>query len=301
MADWLMNKSKRVTITHYQLEILKLERKRTGVSPQELLKNTENERPHGLNASLISAWLTGKVGSARSDYFGWVLKRYKAISTERTMLPISATMRSHLNTEKQRTGYGSIKLLASAVQTVPFGITNALVNSWLAGRTQRIDANHWDFIIKAFARLPDKKRAKPVKREKRVKFSDELKADLEKWRQSGLLASFLFRSIKKPPKNLTSNMVAGWLNGTSSTATKAHISFVQKHCVKFMSDPTTRVPIHNQMKITLKGLWYKLSQSGRDELPKTLCQKVEKYISGNASTVHPKQWQKLITKLKSVQ
>lgn len=73
----LPDKIPRVRITAEILSKLHTERQRTGVAAMALLWGTQDERPEGLNGTLINSWTEGRTKSAREDHLEYVFEKWR--------------------------------------------------------------------------------------------------------------------------------------------------------------------------------------------------------------------------------
>lgn len=69
----------RLQITQELLETLRMHKARTGIGASALLRNTRQERPKGLTATLINSWLENRTKSARQNHLEYVLKRWESL------------------------------------------------------------------------------------------------------------------------------------------------------------------------------------------------------------------------------
>lgn len=229
MALYVMGRSQRVQITNYQWDLLKSERQRTTASPQDLIKGATCQVPQGLNASLISAWITGKIKEARPEYLQWVIKQYKNIPTTQPMRPITDKMRKALNEEFLRTGIGSTRLLSGAWGQIPHGLNASTINSWRSDSAKMARHEHWMFVSQEYARLSDQVNLGSKNLEKRNS-SDRilltsshitlLKSERDR---TGLGTISIMRHMLKPlPEGLTKNIIESWMRGSAKSAKAKH-------------------------------------------------------------------------------
>lgn len=224
-----MGTSIREEITNYQRDLLKSERQRTTVSPQELLKGSAHDAPTGLNASLISAWITGKIKTARPDHLQWVINKYKHISAPEPLHPITDKMRKALDHEFLRTGIGSIRLLSGSSRQIPHGLNASMINSWRSETAKMARDEHWTFVMSEYALISDKsgiKRSGTKKRNKsdRIILTDSHLALLESEKdRTGLGTINIMRHLPSPlPDGLTRNVIQSWNLRTTKSAKVAH-------------------------------------------------------------------------------
>lgn len=69
---------RRITLTREHIAALERERERTGVAQTALLENAVDV-PEGLSAAMITRWINGNTKTARTDFYDYVLSKWRAL------------------------------------------------------------------------------------------------------------------------------------------------------------------------------------------------------------------------------
>jgi hypothetical protein len=199
-------------------DALLAEKDRTGVGPAALLGGAE-DAPPDLSVRMIHAWLGGHVKTARRDHIEYALSRWRS-QRDSVWVPVTPQIHRALLDHKVRTGTGTMKLLSQAAN-VPEGLSAGTINNWIDGAAKSAIKEHLDFVLAAYAALPD---GLP-----KTAITASLRRKLRALQAStGLGPSALLRGRKDILAGLSSGQIRGWTTGKIGTARADHLDCVLK-------------------------------------------------------------------------
>lgn len=150
----------RIEITDAMRATLKAEKERTGVAANKLLRGMRGVMPSGLTSSMITAWMLGRIRTAKSDHLEWVLDAYanyqppqKPADKTPEKIRLTTERVAQLRMEVERTGLGAIDILRHAPKPLPKGLNHQKVQRWISGDTKTAIKAHWDLVMRLYARI----------------------------------------------------------------------------------------------------------------------------------------------------
>lgn len=256
-VDYVMRKWKELpdnSINYIELTAEKRSRlrekhKETGLSQKKLLSN-RSDIPDGLTPSKAGSYIhpSSIIKTIRHDYYDYLIRIYDEHKGQ-GYTEITPELLKSIQDEIDRTG---VKVpLAIKLSAGKKPIVNAnTVLLWQKGAVQRAEKPVVDFILNAYAKIPDKANSvaiEPLKsNRKSIEFTDirydslELIPDtalkkLDYYRQNfKLLPSLLFKVIgEPPPAGLNSFVIKSWLYGGTKRANPEYLNWVLKHCEEY--------------------------------------------------------------------
>lgn len=220
----VQNGAGRIPVTSKIQQQLWAERQRTGINPRQLLQQAEIP-PVGLTPAIIRSWLARKAQTARLDHLEFALQQWATLPDRPTPIKdaaerinLSSAAVADLRQLRDRSGVSLHRLFAS--WTPPPGLTEAMVDNWLAGTTSTALRHHVESVQSRWRELGREQGG-------RIQISEEMHARLQTLQdRSGLGPKALLDRAENIPKGLTVNTIAGWLNRQSRTALMVHWNFV---------------------------------------------------------------------------
>lgn len=143
-----------IKITAEMRRKISSERTRTNISYTNLLKYNP-DAPANLTSRRIMGWINGSVARIPSHEFNFVISAYKMLPT---LIQVEEGLVLLLRSERKRTGVTIPKLFRCFRDKVPQDLTIKIAQKILAGGHSRAAQNHIDFLIGAYACLPDRTR-----------------------------------------------------------------------------------------------------------------------------------------------
>jgi len=141
----------RIPITDEVMQKLLRLRRETGVSSRRLLRG-QDDKPTGLNSSIIDQWLAGNVKSAKPDHIAFVLSAWKKVDP---VLEITDQIRGRINDEFDRTNL-QVTAFLKAVPTGQY-LTADKISKIRNGGYKEIQKSHLDMLIADLAKYPDRR------------------------------------------------------------------------------------------------------------------------------------------------
>lgn len=146
----------RVMITKQHRDKLKEEAKRTATGPSKLLRGKRGIAPEGLTSSMVYAWRSGTIRTARHEHLDWVFKAYADWSPPpKSNAPQKITLtdehRTLIQSEMKRTGLGAVAILKHAGRPLPDGLNHQKVQRWTSGETRTAVKVHWELVVRLYA------------------------------------------------------------------------------------------------------------------------------------------------------
>lgn len=241
-----------IQITPDIIDGLKSHRERTGVGPHKLLRGRK-DRPTGLSGIQISAWIDGKIKSARKQHVNYVLKIWEEEGTVDGSAKIDISKSSFakkLFNEINSLGIGGTKLLRYMDDSS--GLTSRTIDNILCNRNKTIVEHQLRSINVAFYRLREAVHSRDhtkieqpsCKSGHRIAISNSQLVMLKKYRDKGFLPGHIFKqnSLKKP-SYLNPNMISGWLSGRTNRVNHEHLKYVLEACEELDKSISKRVEI----------------------------------------------------------
>ena len=221
----ISSKTARIPITDEMLEMLFRCRASTKIGSRNLLRITPGPHPEGLSTDIIESWLTGRVKTARTDLWHYVLGAWRNAPARSSIgkclgpgrVSVTEAMRAELRFLRNATGIGPCRLMRQAPQPTPQGLRSGTIQSWLSGVVKTARADHWQYVLDAWQSLP-----------RQIVITDDMRAQLQMLRTNGGIgATRLLRLTSEPvPPGLKASSVNRWLNGTAETARADHWHYV---------------------------------------------------------------------------
>lgn len=210
--EWLLEKWEQapdlVFITEDISLRLRQEIERTGVKPINLLKKSE-EQPAGITQLILYGWIDGRIKTANKDLLNWVFEEFKKYEE------FTPSLSEMFNDHQGRTNVGAKKLLSSA-ETIPEGVTEALINSWLKGTAKGISLKHKCWAVSEWLKKPDV-----------VYITDEIVSEINGYKaQTGLGYTKLLKAAT-PPDGLTGSKLKTLFAGKATTVEKQHLEWIR--------------------------------------------------------------------------
>lgn len=299
-----MNKDRRIKVSEAVKEKLVSEQARTGKGPFALLKNRRDQTPPGLTASLISAWVGGFSPTAKYGHIEYVLDSYGALPSVAETVWVADGLSQKISLEKERTGVAATRLLSRASQPIPANLTVSKIISWIGNRTATARADHVQFVLDEYGRLPDGK-GKPDSTRRMIAAHE--KADFLKYNDLGYLPSLIFEGQTKIPVGLEINVVKRWLYAGAKRAYAEHIDFVLSRCAVLEQEAATPIRISRTMKSQLKDLMAETNCNAEmfferfSDLPEDLTfREMNLWVYGENSRVIPADWDCVIALYQSL-
>ncbi|MAL09980.1 MAG: hypothetical protein CMF74_09980 [Maricaulis sp.] len=213
---------KKVPITSEIRAQLRQLRQKSGLGPTAFLAQADDPPP-GLSVNMIYGWLNGHRKSAERAHLDYVLDRWSQAS-KRVLLSVKAV--ALLISERERTGVGAQLLLRHA-QGAPADLKGGMVDRWFTGTTKSAMEHHLEFVLAAYAALPDKPPTRARVRAQRIPLDKARIEQLEHLRQStGIGPQALFTGAGDAPAGLNSNAVYAWLDGRMTHIRADHYDYV---------------------------------------------------------------------------
>lgn len=221
----------RVTVTDDIRRSLRAHKARSGFGTTRLLRGLESIPP-GLNPQIIESWIRGDAKTARRDHLRFVLAEWdRKLAVE--IVEITPAFLSALLQEKERTGYGAIRLLRDTPGK-PDGLTKHMVEAWLAGGTRSARTDHVEFVLQAWRSKGTRKTPKRPRRNLAtnsdyvILLPKDREYLLAQKNRTGRGTHSLLATAPDVPDGLTPRVIQGWLDGRCRKARKAHLAYVRK-------------------------------------------------------------------------
>jgi len=208
---------------------------KSGISARGLLRILASEGLE-LDSNIYYFWVTGRVKTIHADIYNAIMAELDVLPKKKSQrdlqegwLEITPEMLSSLNSHRQRTGIGFTGILKDA-HDVPTGLSQAMVQYWMAGTTKTARQIHIDYVMARYAAFPDKL---PKRRTSTitpfVTLTPKIVAELKTLKeQTGVGAIALLRGQKNCPKGINAGIINAWLSGKCKTANERHLDFVSK-------------------------------------------------------------------------
>lgn len=214
-----MNKVPITTQIRARLRQLK---QKSGLGPTAFLAQADDPPP-GLGVNAIYGWLNGHRKHADRTHLDYVLDRWSKVPKR---VPLSVKAVALLISERERTGVGAQSLLRHA-QDAPDDLKGGMVDRWFTGTTKSAMEHHLEFVLAAYAALPDKPPTRARVRAQRIALDKTRIEQLEHLRQStGIGPQALFTGAHDVPAGLNSNAVYAWLDGRMTHIRADHYDYV---------------------------------------------------------------------------
>lgn len=171
--------------------------------------------------------------------------------------------------EKRRTQCGSVTLLKDAKE-VPPGLTPMMVDSWLDGRVKTAAPEHLQFVLDAYAHIPDGEGGpnKPIKNAAgRVRITAELRTWIEE-----VHAQAPKGYLQQAPKGLTQVRMAHILSGRNKTMSREALEHLEGIALTVddhdnrvvtpdlaadsIQPPRSRAPLKQRPRTSVAGIEY---------------------------------------------
>ena len=127
------------------------------------------------------------------------------------LIGITKEVREKLESEKQRTAMTPAALFKHCDLTPPDGLKAHSVNAWMRGKTKHAKSEHINYVLAAYAEVPDEGIKLKLTPERVSALENELK------RTSKTVGSVLLHAPKPLPKGLTEAMISRILTGKAMT------------------------------------------------------------------------------------
>jgi len=238
--------------------LLQSHRERTGIGPQALLHNKRHEKPDGLNAVMISKWLTGSNTTARKDHLDYVLKIWSDISAlKKNRIPVTLHILDELNFQRKRTQVTPEKLLKNATD-IPEGLSVAHIHRLFYKKTRTASKIHIEYLLSRWKSFPDCK-IKPGRNGAEykswgyIKITPETKNVLHQYKkQTRIGAEKLLNGAQGIPDGLNAAIINNWLTGGSTTAYSEYIEYVMRTWKELAEGEQERIEITPDIMAALK-------------------------------------------------
>ncbi len=252
-AEVVREVSEEIVIPHNMVIELYKHKKRTGLSPSELLSR-KKKLPDGLDIPEIDKWADIRIKSkiyARKDDIQCLLSCYRKEPSKKNLVTVSSCGKevikkalvivskeyiSELREHIKRTQIGATKFMR-IVHNPPANLNAQTIGLWKNNRKKQGCPEMLEFVINAYRSFPDC----TVITNSAILHTDELrekipKTSLEKLRlyQDTIksLPHIIFKNSDDCPVDLSKNMVRDWLSGSTSYARPAHVDWVLLECRK---------------------------------------------------------------------
>lgn len=149
--------------------------KRTGVSTRRVLE-AHPPIPNGLTVAIVNDWIANRVHVARPSHWNHVIKLWSALpdgdAHKKRMasrqkgsgrpryvdgvkwIPLTPDMSAQFRAEMIRTNADWDRNILSATD-IPDGLTYRVLVIWKYLRAKTTRADHWEFVMKRLAAMPD--------------------------------------------------------------------------------------------------------------------------------------------------
>lgn len=213
---------KKVPITSEIRAQLRQLKQKSGLGPAAFLAQAEDHPPE-MSVNMINGWLSGHRKSADREYLDYVLDRWSQASKR---VPLSVKAVALLISERDRTGVGAQLLLRHA-QGAPDDLKGGMVDRWFSGTTRSAMEHHLEFVLAAYAALPDKPPTRARVQAQRIPLDKARIEQLEHLKQnSGIGPQALFTGAQDAPAGVNSNAVYAWLDGRMTHIRADHYDYV---------------------------------------------------------------------------
>lgn len=128
------------------------ERARTNIGYMKLLQDNADS-PTNLTSMQIMQWVNGSVARVPSHEIKFVISAYKMLPT---LIEVEEGLVLFFRRERTRTGVTIPKLFRRFRDKVPENLTIKIAQKIVAGGHLRAAQNHIDFLIGAYASIPDR-------------------------------------------------------------------------------------------------------------------------------------------------
>ncbi|MBP5856690.1 hypothetical protein KAJ83_06700 [Marivibrio halodurans] len=178
--------------------------------------------------------MDGTVCRARRGHLSYVLNGWRGIWRRKAYyVDIPADLPARLRRARERTGCGP-KALLDGAHDAPDKLTEGMIRTWLSGSAKRARKDHLDWTLARWEGLPDETPAEPREPEKssRVPIDEARRARLRALRRdTGLSPPALLQRLGVDrdaiPSGLSGSMIAAWLAGSTKTARRDHLAFIE--------------------------------------------------------------------------
>ena len=209
----------------------------------------EPPQPEGCTITLsrIRQWRDGTTKTAMSIDWNFLLERLtsppfaddmseangrKAVRYGLRRVALTPEMRDALCHERERTGIGIHRLLASA-SDVPERLHTTTIHRWLSSQNKWAYQDHYDFVLSQWKAFPDDEVFSITPR-----LREKLKAELER---SGVAVANLRKRLPAeldPPSELT---IGKWTRGEVTTASRSQWELVMNALAQYKHEPSSRI------------------------------------------------------------
>ncbi|OLF77693.1 hypothetical protein AWH62_03190 [Maricaulis sp. W15] len=170
-----------------------------------------------------------------------------------------------------------------------------MVHRWFAGTTKSAMERHLEFVLAAYAELPDKPPTRARMRAQRIPLDKARIEQLEHLRRStGIGPQALFTGAQDAPAGVNSNAVYAWLDGRMTHVRADHYDYVVKrwHTIpaRLKLTPARRARLVAESRRTKVGWTALLRQVGLSpqELSPT---DLSQWANGNIASVRSDLWE----------
>lgn len=262
---------------------LAFEKKRSGVT-SKLLVQQAKDLPKGLSSKIINSWIAGRITDTKKDDLHFVLQSWKDLpdktvnyirnkkrSATPQRLKLTSDIIEELKAERKRTRIKTTKLLAN-FDTVPKGLTTAIIQSWFLQHKTHEQKDYIDFVLKAWKTLPDA--------EIKIIISKPIIEQLRREEcRTQVSIDVLLKNEKSLPNGITVKEAHLWFEGDIKTVKKEVVDILLRLYASLPDKRPTKIggayielsgkkgqKLRQKIDstgISLKRLFYK-----RDDLPK---------------------------------
>ena len=137
------NFSTTIILTDARIEALRIERDRTSIGPQALLKGREDV-PEGLNHAVLTHWMAGRVRTLQLVHLEYVLELWRSLPSDES-LQVTPDLVFELNQLRKQSRANPVSIVKWR-SDVPAGLTTAKINRLLSGKSKTVRKRYVDYL-----------------------------------------------------------------------------------------------------------------------------------------------------------
>ena len=209
-----------IDLTPAHIEWLEEQRQRTGLGPISLIRAMGEDCPQNLTASVISAWLSRTVKTAREEHWNALKDFVEAQLDAEATHRISDEDRAWINQQVKRTRMGAKSIIIALDDQCPEDLTARRIVSWQTGTMKNASSEQWNTVRDFLLEQPD---ADPIFN---ISDTDRAYLDAEMERTGMSAYSLLKQTGDATPEGLTKGVIDNWRSGKVQTARISQWEFV---------------------------------------------------------------------------
>lgn len=208
--DWFVNALReipdaqaKIDFTDQMRDKFLYEMKRTNTGTQKI--SGMKDLPEDLSIGILNALQSGRARSINIDHWNWLIRTLVSLTNQKE---ISEEMRDLLISEVKRTNIGSMRM--SKFVGFPEDLSYTMIENWKKKEiTQRVNMDHWNWVIGTLKSIPDAGY--------KIDLTNEMRNFLKSEMERTSIGTKKLVSFDDCPENITASIINGWLKGSSIT------------------------------------------------------------------------------------